>query len=249
MRICKKCNQEKPLEDFTGPKSACLECRKKARKATLAKHAEKNKAKCKQWYYDNRERVLEEQKAKYASNEEYRANKRASNAKWDEANKEYKRAKDREYWNKHKDLINAERRDQRKPLDEKEKLAKSLYMKEYYKDNKEYILDRNKEYQRNNREASYIRRDKWEKRNPEKAKETRNRSVAEWKDKNPDKLKAQSKLQKAVQMGKVIKPNMCSWCEQEQSSSNIIGHHHDYSKPLDVIWLCRKCHGRIHRKA
>ena len=37
-------------------------------------------------------------------------------------------------------------------------------------------------------------------------------------------------------------------CERCGSEVNIHAHHEDYSRPLDVIWLCRTCHGLRHRE-
>jgi len=32
-----------------------------------------------------------------------------------------------------------------------------------------------------------------------------------------------------------------------RNASLIEAHHNDYSKPLEVVWLCRDCHRLIHR--
>ena len=59
----------------------------------------------------------------------------------------------------------------------------------------------------------------------------------------PEKVKARSILNGAVLGGRVDKPTKCSKCG---SPRRINGHHPDYDKPLDVIWLCAKCHHRHH---
>lgn len=58
-----------------------------------------------------------------------------------------------------------------------------------------------------------------------------------------DKRMARSTAFWAKKTGR-LKPKPCRDC----GDSNTHMHHHDYSKPLDVIWLCRKCHAREHRR-
>ena len=57
----------------------------------------------------------------------------------------------------------------------------------------------------------------------------------------------------ALTKGILVKPIKCSRCGCIPSSgkdgrSLIHGHHEDYSKPLDVIWLCQKCHFKLHKE-
>jgi len=57
---------------------------------------------------------------------------------------------------------------------------------------------------------------------------------------------ARVKLSQAVGCGKIIKPKSCSVCEKAVESRKLHGHHEDYSKPLEVIWLCTWCHIKLH---
>lgn len=58
-----------------------------------------------------------------------------------------------------------------------------------------------------------------------------------------EKYKANFAVNNAVAQGKLIKPSVCECCGE---SGRIHGHHADYSKPLQVNWLCKKCHAAIH---
>ena len=63
--------------------------------------------------------------------------------------------------------------------------------------------------------------------------------------------KAQNILEEAVERGIVIKKVICEKCGDAPVFSNgrtgIQAHHNDYNKPLDVIWLCQKCHHEWHK--
>ncbi len=64
----------------------------------------------------------------------------------------------------------------------------------------------------------------------------------ESKRRYPEKWKARAALNNAIAAGKMIR-QPCSECGAKRAQ----GHHHDYSKPLDVEWLCVACHGVEHR--
>ena len=63
--------------------------------------------------------------------------------------------------------------------------------------------------------------------------------------------RAQNILEKAIQKGKVTRKEACEFCGSSGVFSNgrtaIQGHHCDYNKPLDVIWLCQRCHHDWHK--
>lgn len=76
---------------------------------------------------------------------------------------------------------------------------------------------------------------KWRKANPEGPR----RRGKRWVLKNPDGAAAHKKLRWALISGKLIKPELCARCSKP---GRIEGHHPDYSKPLEVEWLCKSCH-------
>jgi len=63
---------------------------------------------------------------------------------------------------------------------------------------------------------------------------------------NPErkiKLYAGNAARAAIRKG-ILKREPCQVCGE----TNVHAHHHDYSKPLDVIWLCKTHHEEIHRQ-
>lgn len=61
------------------------------------------------------------------------------------------------------------------------------------------------------------------------------------------KALARTQVSLAVKTGALIRPTECAVCFMEHRY--IEAHHEDYSKPLDVLWLCRPCHREVHRAA
>lgn len=60
--------------------------------------------------------------------------------------------------------------------------------------------------------------------------------------KHPERYKARTTLGNALRDG-LISKKPCFKCGSER---HVHGHHKDYSKPLEVTWLCAKCHHEWH---
>jgi len=69
---------------------------------------------------------------------------------------------------------------------------------------------------------------------------------------NPECIGCQKKqpnaavtVQRALSTKVLIRPTQCARCGTVCKPE---AHHEDYDNPLHVVWLCRKCHRKLHRK-
>ena len=58
-----------------------------------------------------------------------------------------------------------------------------------------------------------------------------------------EKLRANGLINMRIRRGKLVRPTVCSECS---IVCKTVAHHEDYSKPDEVEWLCRRCHGKRH---
>lgn len=74
-----------------------------------------------------------------------------------------------------------------------------------------------------------------------KHKSSISRAAQEYKKRNPKKQKSRVIFHKALKKGVIIK-RPCQVCGEEKSH----GHHTNYNKPLEVMWLCAQHHKDAH---
>lgn len=94
-----------------------------------------------------------------------------------------------------------------------------------------------KNYQKT-KEKYNLHRKKYLKTHPE----MKSKMKRKWRNENPEKERAYNILLYAIKTSKIIRKS-CSICGDKNSH----GHHEDYSKPLDVIWLCLIHHRELHQ--
>lgn len=70
-----------------------------------------------------------------------------------------------------------------------------------------------------------------------------NKNVTKSNLKYPEKKYAREQVKSALKTGRLVK-QPCGICGEQISQA----HHTDYSKPLEVQWLCSGCHAELHKK-
>ena len=123
--------------------------------------------------------------------------------------------------------------------------CKRLYALEYRKKNKvkviEYDRKRGRLELRRQSYERYIERLKLN--DPNKYKSMREKALKKYNEKSKRKKTARAKVYEAIRLGLLIRPELCAVCGKK---GKIDAHHKDYNKPLEVIWLCKTCHGKEH---
>lgn len=79
----------------------------------------------------------------------------------------------------------------------------------------------------------------------ERGKEVRKEVAERYRAKYPLKYAAHKITSNAIRDGKLKPRKTCSVCRKK---GEIHGHHDDYTKPLDVRWLCLSCHVKWHKE-
>ena len=79
--------------------------------------------------------------------------------------------------------------------------------------------------------------------NYKKKKEQRKAACYQRREKHPKQHAAQIITSSAIKCMELVNPNKCEACGVECKPQ---AHHCDYSRPLDVMWLCRFCHSDWH---
>lgn len=77
----------------------------------------------------------------------------------------------------------------------------------------------------------------------EEGKEAKRKAGLAWLARNKDKYEAYKKMSVALKYKRIEKGP----CEKCGATEKVEAHHDDYSKPLEVRWLCPKHHKEHHR--
>lgn len=128
----------------------------------------------------------------------------------------------------------------------KHKVRLDAQKKVHYALNREKICENAREYGKNLTEDQKKRRAEYYQlwKNTESAKKYREDYAKPNRGKYSKQKKASRCVINAIRDGKLVRAIECEFC---LSKENIEGHHPDYEKPLEVIWLCRKCHKSLHK--
>jgi uncharacterized protein with PIN domain len=73
--------------------------------------------------------------------------------------------------------------------------------------------------------------------------QARYKQILEYRRKHQQEVNASRALNEYMKYHNIKKPSTCSVCNKE---ARVHGHHKDYTKRFEVIWLCPSCHKKVH---
>lgn len=117
--------------------------------------------------------------------------------------------------------------------------------KKYYYKNRVEILEKQKKYQKTKRVENPLEiREKDKKKHLIRKKEEKEyqKQYSKTHKSDPFKLKARVIVNNAIKLGKLKRPELCERCTNKKPQA----HHPNYEFPLQVLWLCSKCHALEH---
>ena len=115
------------------------------------------------------------------------------------------------------------------------------YRYAWYLANRESQLEYSREWRRTHQEqCDYLNQRRYQRHRDDII--TQN---ALWARENPEKRRTRGIIYNNIKSGKMERPDICSLCGID---TEVQAHHEDYTKPLEVIWLCRSCHKRVHTR-
>lgn len=205
---CKKCNSDSQLIY----KEKNIERIKETQKKWYIEHSEIQNAKTKQYYQDNKEKLLLQQKEYAQKNVEKRKNDQKLykinnkekikdySLKYYEKNKEIMNDKMKIYYEKNKEQLKEQMKDYR--ITNKKKIDE--YQKKQYQENSDIVIEKTKLYNKNNKEKISV-----------KSKSYRN-NIAKYEIYN-NKISYAEEIKKDVNGNLQVK---CTYCDQQFNPTN-----------------------------
>ena len=115
-----------------------------------------------------------------------------------------------------------------------------VYAKQYRETHRDKIREYNEQYQENNP----VKVKAWDRQYRDTHREKINKARRASYYANPEKPRAYRAIANAIKRGILIKQP----CEMCGATERVDAHHDDYSKPLEIRWLCKTHHKQFHKE-
>ena len=120
------------------------------------------------------------------------------------------------------------------------------YDREWYKKNRSRCIEHAKKWAKDNpnRRSEISRESAKRRREDIDYVEKLHRKNKAYRETNKAKISAKNKLNYALRKGLITKPDTCSECGDVTSRIEAY-YHRGYDHPLDVLWVCTRCHVKL----